>query len=155
MATAHRTSLKQSAPLPRPGLLDAQLKTFPATPQTQSMILAAPLSMQNDCVLTLRAEKLIRQRPDFDYTIKRPQAFDEAVADLFYAPGLKTLDMARSVCSAVCKPGKVLLSRSTDMTVASLSEAGAKCISVGGGLTWTAYGQMIKVARRIAEEGFF
>ncbi len=41
------------------------------------------------------------------------------------------------------------------MAVLSVTEAGAKRFSVGGGLTWTAYGQMIKVARRIAEDGVF
>ena len=41
------------------------------------------------------------------------------------------------------------------MAVMSVTEAGAKRISVGGGLTWTAYGEMIKVARRIAEDGVF
>lgn len=115
----------------------------------------AARSLPNDFVLTLRAENLIRQRPDLDDTIKRLQAFDEAGADVLYAPGLKTLDMVRTVCSAVSKPVNVLLGGSTDMTVGSVSEAGAKRISVGGGLTWTAYGQMIKVARRIAEEGVF
>lgn len=106
-------------------------------------------------MLTLRAENLIRQRPDLDDTIKRLKAFDAARADVLYAPSLKDLDMVRAVCNAVPKPVNVLLGGSTDMTVASVSEASAKRISVGGALTWTAYGQMIKVARRVAEEGVF
>jgi 2-methylisocitrate lyase-like PEP mutase family enzyme len=105
--------------------------------------------------LTLRAENLIRKRPNMNDTIKRLQAFDAAGADVLYAPGLKDLDMVRTVCSAVSKPVNVLLGGSTDMTVEGVSAAGAKRISVGGGLAWTAYGQMIKIARRIAEDGVF
>lgn len=125
-----------------------------AVERAQAAVEAAR-SLPQDFVLTLRAENLIRQHLDMDDTIKRLQAFDEAGADVLYAPGLKDLDMIRTVCSAVSKPVNVLLGGSTDMTVKSVSEAGAKRISVGGALTWTAYGQMIKVARRMAEDGVF
>lgn len=125
-----------------------------AVERAQAAVEAAR-GLAGDFVLTLRAENLIRQRPDLDDTIKRLQAFDDAGADVLYAPGLKDLETVRAVCDAVSKPVNVLLGGKTDVTVESVSAAGAKRISVGGALTWTAYGQMIKVARRIAEEGVF
>lgn len=78
-----------------------------------------------------------------------------AGADVLYAPGLKTLNMVRTVCGFVSRPVNVLLSGSTILTVTNVTEAGAERISVGGGLTWTTYGQMVKVARQIAEDGVF
>ena len=106
-------------------------------------------------MLTVQAQNLIRQRPDLDDTITRQQDFDEAGADVLYASRLKTLDMVRTVCSSISKPVNLLLGGSTDMTVMGVTEAGAKRINVGGGLTRKAYDQMIKVARRIAEDGVF
>lgn len=115
----------------------------------------AARALPQDFVLTARAENLIRQHPDLDDTIRRLQAFEAAGADVLYAPGLQDLDMVRAVCSAVSKPVNVLIGGTSDMTVDSLSEAGVKRISVGGGLTWVAYSAMIKVAQQMMETGVF
>lgn len=116
---------------------------------------AAARALPRDFVLTARAENLIRNRPDLDDTIRRLQAFDAAGADVLYAPGLRDIDTVRTVCGAVSKPVNVLIGGTTDMTVDALSEAGARRISVGGAMTWAAYGGMIKVARGIVDEGRF
>src|ERR1700722_10692754 len=55
-------------------------------------------------MLTARAEQLIHGSTDIDETIKRLQAFEQAGADVLYAPGLKTIDQIRTVVSAVTKP---------------------------------------------------
>lgn len=115
----------------------------------------AARALPQDFVLTCRAENLIRNRPDLDDTIRRLQAFDEAGADVLYAPGLRDIETVASVCGAVSKPVNVLLGGTTDMTVDAVSEAGAKRISVGGAMTWAAYGGMISVARGILETGRF
>lgn len=115
----------------------------------------AARSLPNDFVLTARAENLIRNRPDLDDTIKRLQAFDAAGADVLYAPGLRDIATVTQVCAAVSKPVNVLMGGTSDMTVQSLSEAGAKRISVGAAMTWAAYGEMMKVAREIMETGRF
>ncbi len=108
-----------------------------------------------DFMLTARAENLIRGRQDLDDTVKRLQAFDELGADVLYAPGLRDLNQVRAVTGAVSKPVNVLIGGTTDMTVSAIAEAGAKRVSVGGALTWVAYGAMIKVARRMLDEGRF
>ncbi len=115
----------------------------------------AARGLDRDFVLTLRAEGLIRNRPDLDDAIKRLQAFDAAGADVLYAPGLRDIETVRRVCGAVTKPVNVLIGQTSDMTVEALSEAGAKRISVGGAITWVAYGAMIKAARAMLEEGRF
>lgn len=108
-----------------------------------------------DFVLTARAENLIRNRPDIDDTIKRLQAFDEAGADVLYAPGLRDIQTIEKVCAAVSKPVNVLVGGTSEMTVDQISAAGAKRISVGGGLTWPAYGAMATIARGMLEDGRF
>ena len=44
------------------------------------------------------------ENPSLDETIKRLQAFEQAGADVLFAPGLPDLDAVRAVCSAVSKP---------------------------------------------------
>ena len=58
--------------------------------------------------LTARAENHIRGNPDLDDTIARLLAFDEAGADVLYAPGLRSVEEIRAVCGAVSKPVNVL-----------------------------------------------
>lgn len=115
----------------------------------------AARALAHDFVLTLRAENLIRGRVDLDDTIKRLQAFDAAGADVLYAPGLRDIATVRTVCGAVSKPVNVLIGATTDMTVDALSDAGASRISVGGALTWVAYGGMISAAQAMLEDGRF
>ena len=58
-------------------------------------------------VLTARAEQLIHGSSDLDETIRRLQAFEQAGADVLYAPGLRTLDQIRTVVASVGKPVNV------------------------------------------------
>lgn len=115
----------------------------------------ASSGLAGDFMLTARAENLIRGRQDMDDTIERLQAYEELGADVLYAPGLSNLDEIQTVTAAVSKPVNVLIGSTTNMTVAALAEAGVKRISVGGALTWVAYGAMVKVARSMLDEGRF
>ena len=104
-------------------------------------------------MLTGRAENHIRDNADLDDTIARLQAYEQAGADVLYAPGLKTVEEIRTVCDAVTKPVNVLAVR--DLTFAQLAEAGAQRVSVGGALTWTAVGAFVEAARAIRDRGDF
>jgi len=86
--------------------------------------------------LTARAENHIRGNPDLDDTIARLQAFEEAGADVLYAPGLRSTDEIRAVCQAVSRPVNVLAVPA--LSLAEIVDAGARRISVGGALTWVA-----------------
>jgi 2-methylisocitrate lyase-like PEP mutase family enzyme len=104
-------------------------------------------------VLTARAENHIRGNPDLDDTIARLQAYDEAGADVLYAPGLATVDEIRAVCSAVSKPVNVLAR--PQLHFAEIAGAGAQRVSVGGALTWVAVAALVAAAERIRDDGDF
>jgi 2-methylisocitrate lyase-like PEP mutase family enzyme len=103
--------------------------------------------------LTARAENHIRGRDDLADTIARLQAYEQAGADVLYAPGLADTEQIRAVCSAVSKPVNVLAR--PGLTVDGIAAAGARRISVGGALAWVAAGAMAEAARSIRETGDF
>jgi 2-methylisocitrate lyase-like PEP mutase family enzyme len=103
--------------------------------------------------LTARAENHIRGNPDLDDTITRLQAYEQAGADVLYAPGLRTTEEIKTVCDAVSKPVNVLALG--DLTVAQIAEAGGTRISVGGALTWVGVAAVAEAAARIRDEGDF
>lgn len=107
-------------------------------------------------LITARAENFLHGRKDLADTIKRLQAFESAGADVLYAPGLATLDDIRTITSAVKRPVNVLMgSWAPDLTFAEVEAAGAKRLSVGGGLARAAYSEFLRAARDIKEKGIF
>jgi 2-methylisocitrate lyase-like PEP mutase family enzyme len=103
--------------------------------------------------LTARAENHIRGNPDLEDTIARLNAYEQAGADVLYAPGLRTVDEIRTVCDAVSAPVNVLARRS--LSVSEIVEAGAQRISLGGWLAFTAAAALAAAAERIRNEGDF
>jgi 2-methylisocitrate lyase-like PEP mutase family enzyme len=103
--------------------------------------------------LTARAENLIRGNPDLGDTIRRLRAYEAAGADVLFAPGLTTLDEVRAVCEAVSRPVNVLAR--PGFRFADLARAGARRVSVGGGLAWTGVRALVDAANAIRERGDF
>ncbi len=103
--------------------------------------------------LTARAENHIRGNPDLDDTIARLQAYEAAGADVLYAPGLRTPAEIRALCEAVSKPVNVLAR--PGLSMAEIAAAGARRVSVGGGLAWTAVNAMVAAATAIRDRGDF
>jgi 2-methylisocitrate lyase-like PEP mutase family enzyme len=103
--------------------------------------------------LTARAENHIRGNPDLDDTITRLQAYEEAGADVLYAPGLRSGEEIRAVCRAVSRPVNVLALG--DLTRDQIADAGAQRISVGGRLTWAAVAAATAAATAIRDRGDF
>jgi 2-methylisocitrate lyase-like PEP mutase family enzyme len=101
--------------------------------------------------LTARAENQIRGNPDLDDTIARLRAYEEAGADVLYAPGLRGVDQVRAVCEAVGKPVNVLGHRR--LSLQEIFAAGAQRVSVGGSLAWTAIEAMAASAEAIRDRG--
>lgn len=116
---------------------------------------AAVRSLDFPFTLTARAENLLHGRLDLDDTIRRLQAFEEAGADVLYAPGLKTLDQVRVVTAAVSKPVNVLAPMVRGATVAQLAEAGATRLSVGGALALATIATLLRAGREMREQGGF
>ena len=104
-------------------------------------------------VLTARAENLIHGRPDLDDTIARLQAYQEAGADVLYAPGLVELDDIRRVVSSVDRPVDVLAR--PDPTVSELAEVGVARISVGSAFAWVALAGLAEAAQELIGLGTY
>jgi 2-methylisocitrate lyase-like PEP mutase family enzyme len=105
-------------------------------------------------VLTARAENFLHGRPDLADTIARLQAYQEAGADVLYAPGLTDLADIRSVVTAVDRPVNVL-ALPGGPPVAELAAAGVRRISVGGAFAFAAYGTLIEAARELLDQGTY
>ena len=103
-------------------------------------------------VLTARAENHIRGRDDLPDTIRRLQAFQEAGADVLYAPGLVDLGDIASAVRSVDRPVNVIL-RPGGPAVAELAGVGVARISVGGALAWVAVAAVAEAARELQEQG--
>lgn len=110
-------------------------------------------SLGRPFVLTARSENFLHGRPDLDDTVERLAEFEEAGADVLYAPGLPTLDAVRHVCRSVGKPVNVLGGGA--LSVAQLAEAGAARVSLGGALARAAFGGFLRAAREIRQSGTF
>jgi len=106
--------------------------------------------------LTARAENYLHGRPDLKDTIERLQAFQEAGADVLYAPGLRTREDIAAVVNSVDRPVNVVMGlQGVQLGVAELSAIGVKRISVGSALYRAAMGAFLRGAREMLERGTF
>jgi 2-methylisocitrate lyase-like PEP mutase family enzyme len=105
-------------------------------------------------VLTARAENFIRGNPDLADTIKRLQAYQEAGADVLYAPGLTAADEIRSLIASVDRPVNVLTVPGLP-PVAELVQLGVARISVGGAFSQVALAALDRAGRELLESGTY
>jgi 2-methylisocitrate lyase-like PEP mutase family enzyme len=113
-------------------------------------------ALQDDFILTARAENLLWGHMDLDETIRRLQAFDTAGTDVLYAPGLRDLDSIRAVCSSVDKSVNVVMGMpGTTFTLEELAKAGVKRVSVGSALYRAAFAGFHIAAVEMMEQGTF
>jgi len=115
---------------------------------------AAEAAHAGGLVLTARAENHIRGVDDLDDTITRLQAYQEAGADVLYAPGLTAADDIRRVVESVQRPVNVL-ARPGVPPVAELGRLGVRRVSVGGGFAFVALGALAGAARELLDEGTY
>jgi 2-methylisocitrate lyase-like PEP mutase family enzyme len=106
-------------------------------------------------MLATRAENFLWGRPDLADTIRRLQAFQEAGADVLYAPGLKTREEIATLIRAVDRPVNVLAGIPGALGVAELAEIGVRRISIGGSLARAALGAVLKAGHEMRESGSF
>ena len=106
--------------------------------------------------LTARAENYLVGRPDLQDTIKRLQAYQEAGADVLYAPGMTNKDDIAAVVSSVDRPMNVVMGlQGVRLSLAELSEIGVRRVSVGSALSRVALGAFLRAAREMREYGTF
>jgi 2-methylisocitrate lyase-like PEP mutase family enzyme len=105
--------------------------------------------------LTARSENYLNGRPDLKDTIARLQAFQEAGADVLFAPGITRREDIAAVVSSVDKPVNVIAVTGMELTVADLSALGVRRISVGSALSRVAMGSFMRAAQEMREHGTF
>jgi 2-methylisocitrate lyase-like PEP mutase family enzyme len=106
--------------------------------------------------LTGRAENYLHGRPDLRDTIARLQAYQEAGAEVLYAPGLTSKDDIAAVVSSVDRPVNVVMGlQGVQLSLAALSAIGVRRVSAGSALCRTALGAFLRAAREMLEHGTF
>jgi len=117
---------------------------------------AAARALPFPFTLTARAENYLHGRPDLRDTIRRLQAYQEAGADVLYAPALETKEDIAAVVSSVDRPVNVLMGlRGVQLSLAELSAMGVRRVSVGSSLCRAALGALLRGAREMRERGTF
>jgi len=106
--------------------------------------------------LTARAENYLVGKPDLKDTIERLQLYQEAGANVLYAPGLANKSDIATLVSSLDRPVNVLMGmQGVTLTVADLSAIGVKRISVGSGLARCALGAFLRAAEEMRDHGTF
>jgi 2-methylisocitrate lyase-like PEP mutase family enzyme len=126
-----------------------------ATERVQSAAEAAH-ALSFPFTLTARAENYLHGRNDLDETIRRLQAYQQAGADVLYAPGLTRKEDIEAVLRSVDRPVNVLAGLgSAPLDLASLAALGVKRISVGSALSRAALGAFLRAADEMRSSGTF
>ncbi len=106
--------------------------------------------------LTARAENYLHGRPDLRDTIKRLEAYQEAGADVLYAPCLISKEDISAVVKSVDRPVNVLMGlQGVLLNKAELEAIGVRRISAGSALCRAALGAFLRAAREMREHGTF
>src|SRR5271168_115544 len=117
---------------------------------------AAARALRFTFTLTARAENYLHGRPNMKDTIKRLQAYQEAGADVLYAPGLLTKEDIATVVRSVDRPVNVLMGlQGARLSLAELSAIGVKRVSIGSSLARAALGAFLSASREMREHGTF
>jgi 2-methylisocitrate lyase-like PEP mutase family enzyme len=108
-------------------------------------------------VLTARADGHVHGRrdpEDLDDTIRRLQAYEQAGADVLYAPGVNSVDGIRRIVGAVSRPVNVLAMPDAP-PVRRLAELGVARVSTGSGFYWAAMGGLAAAAEELRDSGTY
>jgi 2-methylisocitrate lyase-like PEP mutase family enzyme len=138
------------------GRSDEPIYPFEVAVDRVRAAVAAVRALTVPFVLTARAENHLVGRADLADTIARLQAYQEAGADVLYAPGLVSADDIATVVRSVDRPVNVLMGGPRrGLDVAALAAIGVKRVSVGSGLARAALGAFLAAARELREHGTF
>ena len=108
-------------------------------------------------VITGRAENFVLGREDLEDlgdVITRLQAYQEAGADVLYAPRLTRIEDVRSVVESLDRPVNVLAFTGLP-PVSELAAAGVSRISVGGWFAFAALAAVVDAAAELREHGTY
>jgi len=107
-------------------------------------------------MLCARAENYLNGRPDLADTIARLRAYQEAGADVLFAPGLNTSEEVREVCRSTDRPFNIVRGpRKEQLTAEQVGALGVKRVSTGGMMHAVAMSAMIGAAKEMLGPGTF
>lgn len=116
----------------------------------------ASLALPVPIVITARAENFIAGRPDLRDTIERLQTFQQAGADVLFAPGVTSERDIADIVSSIDRPLNVIAGlQGPSLTLDRLSGLGVKRVSVGSALSRAALGAFLRAAREVHDSGTF
>ena len=135
---------------------DSPIYEFELAVDRMRAAVEAKRSFAHPFVLTGRSENYLVGRPDLKDTIKRLQAYQDAGADVLYAPGVTSKDDIAAIVRSVDRPVNVVMGlQGVKLSLAELSEIGVKRISVGSALSRAALGAFLRAANEMLEKGTF
>ena len=113
-------------------------------------------ALQFPFILTARAHNFLYANPSLDQTIRRLQAYENAGADVLFAPGLPDLAAVRMVCEALSKPVNFMIGiKQKSFSLAELAAAGVRRISLATSLYRAAMTGFLEAVREVKDEGQF
>jgi 2-methylisocitrate lyase-like PEP mutase family enzyme len=132
----------------------AQRAVLPAEAAAERVAaaVAGATSGPNRVIITGRAENYLYGVTDLADTIARLQAYEQAGADVLYAPGLVAISDIRQLVAEVTAPVNVLLLPGGP-TVPELADAGVARVSVGGAFHLVALGAVTAAAEELRGDG--
>ena len=130
----------------------AEQQIDPLATSVARVAAAAEAAAEHGLVLTARCEHHLHGVDDLDATIERLVAYREAGAEVLYAPGYFGIEEVARIVAGAGAPVNVLLLPGGP-TVAELTEAGVRRVSLGGGLSNVAYGAVVAQATAIRDHG--
>ncbi len=138
------------------GRADAPFYEEPAAFDRVRAAVEAARALPFPFTLTARAENYLYGRPDLKDTIERLQLYQEAGADVLYAPGVVKREEIAALVRAVDRPVNVLMGLPGEqLNIEQLSELGVRRVSIGSGLARAAFGAFLRGAREMRERGSF
>jgi 2-methylisocitrate lyase-like PEP mutase family enzyme len=107
-------------------------------------------------LLTARTHNLLFANASLDETVRRLRAFEEAGANVLFAPGLPDLAAVRTVCGAISRPFNFMVGiKGRSFSVAELAGAGVRRISLATSLYRAAMTGLADAARDVRDRGRF
>ena len=134
---------------------DNPIYEFSLTVERVQAAVEAARALPTPYMLTARAEGLLFGVGDIDEIVRRLLAFEEAGADVLYAPGLKTVAEMKIVMDAVSKPVNIVMGFADPaITLEQLGEIGVRRVSIGAGLSRVALNAFMKAAQEMKDGRF-
>lgn len=130
------------------------LRDIPAATERVRAAVEAARGLAIPFLVTARAENFFVGQPDLADTIRRLQAYQDAGADVLFAPGLKDRSDIEVVLRSIDRPLNVMIGfPGMELSASELIAMGVKRVSVGGSLARAALGELWRAGVELRDSG--